>query len=114
MSQFFVPGEAGVASMAHVGGFVAGLLLAKLFEKRQAPAAAAVGELIGLLLWRTAFADESFVFVHENRTVALHQAGKRDLILFGKGREPALSCDENASSIGRGAGRRVADAGRYR
>jgi membrane associated rhomboid family serine protease len=37
VSQFFVPGEAGVASMAHVGGFVAGMLLAKLFEKRPAP-----------------------------------------------------------------------------
>jgi membrane associated rhomboid family serine protease len=37
LSQFFVPGEAGVASMAHVGGFVAGMALAKLFARTRLP-----------------------------------------------------------------------------
>jgi len=31
VSQFFVPLESGVAWMAHVGGFVAGLILVRLF-----------------------------------------------------------------------------------
>jgi membrane associated rhomboid family serine protease len=36
VSQFFVPGE-GVAWMAHVGGFVAGFLLVRLFVWRRPP-----------------------------------------------------------------------------
>jgi membrane associated rhomboid family serine protease len=41
VSQFFVPLESGVAWMAHVGGFVAGLLLVRLFARsrpRRSPA----------------------------------------------------------------------------
>ena len=37
VSQFFVPTGAGVASMAHVGGFVTGLALVKLFAGRRRP-----------------------------------------------------------------------------
>jgi rhomboid family protein len=36
VSQFFIPGE-GVAWMAHVGGFVAGVLLVRLFVTRRPP-----------------------------------------------------------------------------
>jgi membrane associated rhomboid family serine protease len=36
ISQFFIPGE-GVAWMAHVGGFVAGLLLVSIFVVRRPP-----------------------------------------------------------------------------
>jgi membrane associated rhomboid family serine protease len=39
LSQFVIPGP-GVAWMAHVGGFVAGLLLVKLFARPPAPPAA--------------------------------------------------------------------------
>ena len=34
-------------------------------------------------------ADDSYVFVHQNGTVALHQAGSADLVLFDRGREPS-------------------------
>jgi membrane associated rhomboid family serine protease len=34
LSQFFVPAQSGVAFMAHIGGFVAGLALVKLFVRR--------------------------------------------------------------------------------
>jgi membrane associated rhomboid family serine protease len=37
LSQFFVPLESGVAWMAHVGGFLAGLGLVRLFVSRQTP-----------------------------------------------------------------------------
>src|SRR5689334_5401060 len=37
VSQFFVPTGSGVAWMAHVGGFVAGLLLVRLFASRPQP-----------------------------------------------------------------------------
>jgi membrane associated rhomboid family serine protease len=37
LSQFFVPMGSGVAWMAHVGGFVAGLALVKLFARRRPP-----------------------------------------------------------------------------
>ena len=33
-SQFLIPKGAGIAAMAHVGGFVAGLILVKLFARR--------------------------------------------------------------------------------
>ena len=36
VSQFFVPVEAGVAAMAHVGGFLAGLGLVRVFQGRRA------------------------------------------------------------------------------
>jgi membrane associated rhomboid family serine protease len=38
LSQFFVPIQSGVASMAHVGGFVGGLALVKLFVPSRPPA----------------------------------------------------------------------------
>lgn len=41
--QFSVAGEGGVAYMAHIGGFVAGVALIFLFGGRRAPAAAAPG-----------------------------------------------------------------------
>jgi len=37
LSQFFLPMGSGVAWMAHVGGFVAGLALVKLFARRRQP-----------------------------------------------------------------------------
>jgi membrane associated rhomboid family serine protease len=37
VSQFFTPNEAGVAWMAHVGGFLAGLALVKLFASPEPP-----------------------------------------------------------------------------
>lgn len=37
LSQFFVPLESGVAWMAHVGGFLAGLGLVRFFVSRQTP-----------------------------------------------------------------------------
>jgi membrane associated rhomboid family serine protease len=37
ISQFFIPMGSGVAWMAHVGGFVAGLVLVKLFARRAPP-----------------------------------------------------------------------------
>jgi len=36
LSQFFVPAQSGVAFMAHIGGFVCGLALVKLFARREA------------------------------------------------------------------------------
>jgi membrane associated rhomboid family serine protease len=35
LSQFFVPMESGVATMAHVGGFLAGLGMVRVFRRRQ-------------------------------------------------------------------------------
>lgn len=35
ISQFFVPAQSGVAFMAHIGGFVAGLALVKLFVRSE-------------------------------------------------------------------------------
>jgi membrane associated rhomboid family serine protease len=37
LSQFLVPSSSGVAWMAHVGGFVTGLILVKLFVRRTPP-----------------------------------------------------------------------------
>jgi rhomboid family protein len=37
LSQFFTPNEAGVAWMAHVGGFLGGLALVKLFARAEPP-----------------------------------------------------------------------------
>jgi membrane associated rhomboid family serine protease len=37
LSQFFTPNESGVAWMAHVGGFLAGLALVKLFASPEPP-----------------------------------------------------------------------------
>jgi membrane associated rhomboid family serine protease len=37
ISQFFIPMGAGVAWMAHVGGFLAGVVLVKLFARRRPP-----------------------------------------------------------------------------
>jgi membrane associated rhomboid family serine protease len=34
ISQFAVPSESGIAAMAHVGGFISGLVLVKLFVRR--------------------------------------------------------------------------------
>jgi membrane associated rhomboid family serine protease/ketosteroid isomerase-like protein len=37
ISQFMIPADAQIASMAHVGGFVAGLVLVRLFVGRKSP-----------------------------------------------------------------------------
>jgi hypothetical protein len=44
--------------------------------------------VVQLILFLLLYADESYVFVHQNNRVAFHKSGEPQLILFDKGREP--------------------------